>query len=569
MKNKSLIILGVLLSFSAYGFNLKCVCDDPFPTPLPVATPTPSPLPISTPTPSPLPVVTPSPTPMATATPTPRPTATPAPTAAPTPSPTPVPTTQPMGCTHTGSGKDYQVGDGKEFLDLEAVPFETLKAGDTVRIFYRAAPYRSKLMISGQGTATQPIKICGVAGPNGEKPVIDGQDAKTRAQLSFPFSGHQPRGLIIIGHAYNNQDYWANPKYIILEGLKITHASPEFTYTDLSGAKVAYVQFSAGVFIQRGENITIRNNEFTESNLAIYGGTGSGGELMKDVTIEGNWIYKNGSIQSYYEHNIYMEGLNTLYQYNYMQAPRGPQGYALGANIKDRGAGTVVRYNWIEDGAHILDIVDAQEARDSTIALPSFHETLVYGNVFVQKEPRAGSMFHYGGDSGLLDTYRKGTLKFYNNTIVIRNKNYTAYQQPVLFELSTNEEHLDAKNNIFFSEVAPSPDGKNIYMFGIRDGVTAGIANFSKNWISNGWVTNQAAGQYNNVTLQVTGFSTSKFGVNPGFASEALDNFELLSTSTVLNQGDAVTPVVDKRYVKHQKFESRIGSDDFGAFELK
>ncbi|MBK6519857.1 MAG: hypothetical protein IPG04_38430 [Polyangiaceae bacterium] len=30
-------------------------------------------------------------------------------------------------------------------------------------------------------------------------------------------------------------------------------------------------------------------------------------------------------------------------------------------------------------------------------------------------------MVHYGGDSGMLDTYRKGTLHFFNNTVVVEN----------------------------------------------------------------------------------------------------------------------------------------------------
>ena len=107
-----------------------------------------------------------------------------------------------IDCTHVGSGTDYAVGPGQAYASLGEVPTELLSGGDTVRIFYREEPYREKIMIGGKGTAEQPIRVCGVAGPNGELPVIDGNGATSRPESDYPFEGHQERGVVVMGHRH-------------------------------------------------------------------------------------------------------------------------------------------------------------------------------------------------------------------------------------------------------------------------------------------------------------------------------------------------------------------------------
>ena len=59
---------------------------------------------------------------------------TPSPSPAPTPTP-PVETLALGACEASGKGTDYQVGPGKAYTALDQVPWESLKAGDTVRIW--------------------------------------------------------------------------------------------------------------------------------------------------------------------------------------------------------------------------------------------------------------------------------------------------------------------------------------------------------------------------------------------------------------------------------------------------
>ncbi|NUP10207.1 MAG: right-handed parallel beta-helix repeat-containing protein [Polyangiaceae bacterium] len=442
-----------------------------------------------------------------------------------------------VDCTHVGSGTDYQVGPGKAYENIGDVPFESLVAGDTVRIFHRAEPYREKMMIAGVGTADQPVRVCGVAGPNGELPVIDGNGATTRPQMDFPFNGHQPRGLIIIGHAHD-RPYEEQPSHIVVEGLELTGASPENTFTDKSGAATTYGPAAAGIFVQRGDDITVRGCAIHENNNGIFMGTGSGVDATRRVLIEANHIYLNGSLTDFFEHNVYNEVEGITYQFNHFGRPRaGANGVVNGANIKDRSAGTVIRYNWIEDGGHLIDLVEAQEAKAATLAMPSFHESFVYGNVLVRNGTQDGSMVHYGGDSGTVSDYRKGTLRFYQNTVVVKNAGAAAYDRPAVFELSTNDEHLEATNNIFFSTQAGT-ELSPIVMLGRRDGVTSGIATFTTNWVSPGWTPwDQTPGTETQNVATAAGLPSPIGGTDPGFTNAASDDYTLKSGAPVIGVG--------------------------------
>src|SRR5215467_14472301 len=80
-----------------------------------------------------------------------------------------------QACLPSGQGNDYQVGPNNgQLSSLAQVPWENLGPGDTVRIFYQATPYPGKFAINAHGTASAPVRVCGVVGPNGERPIIDG-----------------------------------------------------------------------------------------------------------------------------------------------------------------------------------------------------------------------------------------------------------------------------------------------------------------------------------------------------------------------------------------------------------
>jgi hypothetical protein len=88
-------------------------------------------------------------------------------------------------CTKSTGGTDYEVGPGQPYGSIGEVPWHALEPGDTVRVHARPEPYREKVLISRRGTESQPIRLCGVAGGDGRRPIIDGDGAVTSANMHF------------------------------------------------------------------------------------------------------------------------------------------------------------------------------------------------------------------------------------------------------------------------------------------------------------------------------------------------------------------------------------------------
>src|SRR5688572_12437214 len=83
---------------------------------------------------------------------------------------------------HGLNAATYEVGPAKPYTSIGKVPWESLAPGDIVLIHWQSAAYKEKWVIGRQGTASAPITVRGVPGPNGELPIIDGNGATTRAQ---------------------------------------------------------------------------------------------------------------------------------------------------------------------------------------------------------------------------------------------------------------------------------------------------------------------------------------------------------------------------------------------------
>lgn len=477
----------------------------------------------------------------------------------------------PVGCV-PGSGEDHPVGPGKRHENLADVPWAKLRAGDTVRVFPRAEPYHEKIMIGGVGRPDAPIKVCGVRGPKGELPVLDGAGATTQPGLEFPYDGHQVRGLVIIGKRHSDP-YREQPEHIVLESLEIRNANRQHTFRDRHGKETKWAENAAGVFLQRGDHITIRGCVIHDNENGLFLGTAGAEELSHDILVEGNHVYGNASPTDWFEHNLYNEASGVVIQHNHFGPPkRGPNG-TLGANIKERSAGVVIRYNWIEDGAHLIDLVDSQEARDPNLKDPRFHVSYVYGNVLVRGKEASGSMVHYGGDSGLFDTYRKGTLHFFHNTVVVRNATHPEWQGTAVFELSTNDEKLDMRNNVVFAESPPTPT-RPVALLGARDGIISGDATLASNWLSTGVnALDGVPGKLHDRRAKVAGFEASLFGADPAFADPAKLDYAPSPSSALVGKASRVQGdhAVSLQYVLHGRAEPRPREDppSIGAFSAR
>ena len=446
----------------------------------------------------------------------------------------------------TAGATDYEVGEGAGMLTaIGDVPWESLQPGDRALIHWRPTAYHEKWVLCRQGTAAQPIVVSGVPGPLGQLPVIDGRNATTRLALDY---WNESRGVLKIGGANTPND--TLPSHIVIENLDIRSGRPPYSFTNADNNPENYSSNAAAIYVEKAEQLEIRNCVLSDSGNGLFIGSFNG--LTRDILIDGNSIHGNGIEGSAYEHNTYTSAIGITYQRNHMGRLRD---LCDGNNLKDRSAGLVVRYNWIEDGNRQLDLVDAADG--SVVAThPDYRTTFVYGNVLVEADLQGNSqIIHYGGDSGATGGYRKGTLHLYHNTLVSTRSGNTT-----LVRLSTDDEHADARGNILYTTAT----GSRLAMLS-----SAGVIDLRDNWIRDGWVDSHSGGG------TVIDHGSNITGTDPGFADFATRDFSPSEGSVCIDRGgplhaDTVPehqPVW--QYIRHQDSTVRPndGARDLGALE--
>ena len=443
----------------------------------------------------------------------------------------------------------YEIGPGKTYENVIDCPWESLVAGDTVLIYYRATPYKEKFGLFVQGTEASPITVSGVVGPGGELPILDGNDAVHRMEQSY---WSDERGVIKLGGT-NIPAENPTPTWIIIENLDIKSARPPYTYTDEDGPTVkAYVDAAASIFIEKGKNITVRYCILRDCGNGFFTAS-SDAEASEDILIQGCHIYDNGIDASIYHHNNYTASLGIIHEYNHMGPMRAG---CSGNNLKDRSAGQVVRYNFIEGGNRQLDLINAE---DSILIAndPSHDETHVYGNVLVEYDLDGNrQMVHYGEDTNT--GVRDGTLYFYNNTMASFRSDRNSF-----FRVSGGDPCvLDLRNNIIYSELY-----REDYIELTSDDSRKGTVNLRNCWLKTDWVPG------GRLTLNNYGGNVEE--MNPQFVDEANNDFHLASTSNCIDAGTTLDPAVlpdnnvVSQYVYLASYEARPvdATIDIGAFE--
>ncbi len=455
-------------------------------------------------------------------------------------------------CVASGLGIDYQVGDGKPYTALEQVPWENLGPGDTVRIFYRAVPYFGKFLLAAQGTSVAPVRVCGVRGPNDERPIIDGHGAITRPALlnaygnsAFTRDIHQARSVIVV-KPLAGQPYEAYPRFIQIDGLTIRRGHPNYTFTDAAGAAKTYAAFGACIWVDRGHDILIADNEISDCSMAVFSKSTDDGDFAqtKNLRLSGNYFWGHGIAGSDRMHTSYTQSVGIVIEFNRYGPLRAG---ASGNPIKDRSVGTVVRYNRVEGGAHSIDLVEAEDFPIAATANPAYRATFVYGNQIV-KSGNTGSFIHYGGDH--FDSapgsnwgepiFRKGTLYFFNNTIHVTGTS------GVLFQVDTTEETAEIWNNVFVFDASVA----NPSMRARRDVGAAwtpgGVVNLGRNWISAGW---SDSGPWHTVQGELNGTANLIVGNS---APIDLATLTPLAGSAIVDMGQTGPTAVSAYVVSHQ-----------------
>lgn len=442
---------------------------------------------------------------------------------------------------------DYNVGPGQPLSMIAEVPWESLQAGDRVYIHWQDTPYYEKWVVNAQGTELAPIEIIGVPGPSGELPVISGDGATTPPALNF---WNEVRGVIKVGGSNTPAD--GLPSWIVIENLEVRSGHPDYQFTNDNGVVESYVDNAAAIYVEKAEHLTIRNCELHDCGNGIFIGAFDG--QTQDIMIDGNYIHGNGIEGEFLEHNTYTSAIGITYQFNRF-GPLRPG--ADGNNLKDRSAGLVVRYNWIEAGNRQLDLVDAS-AIPEVNGHPSYSTTHVYGNILIEPDDGNSQIMHYGGDGNNEDDYRKGILYFYNNTVISTRSGNTT-----LVRLSSNDESALAFNNVIHATAG----GQHMAMI-----AGSGTFDMDHNWVNTDW---QDCHCLPEGTVNDTGTNLS--GDAPGFVDFDLQNFRPTENSPLVDSGAELFPEiaadypVDLEYLEHTSNQDRWndGALDIGAFEYE
>ncbi len=470
----------------------------------------------------------------------------------------------------------YSVGPGQPYEELGSLPWMTLAPGDTVRIHWRSKPYASKIFLRVSGTPENPIVIRGIPNENGDLPVLSGENATTDPQFIGYFSRQwtEDLGLFLIHRntrvpPVDEESY--KPKHIIFEYLEITGVKPSNTFIDQDGKTRNYNRFSSAIHALEVENLTIRYCKIHDNAQGIFTNTNDGGEgyISRNILIEYNEIWGNGNADDNgIEHNIYTQAAGTIIQFNRMGSLRPG---SRGANIKDRSSGTIIRYNWIEGSARLLDLVETEGGWRIILNEPNYHDVYVYGNIFVNdmtNDPFGVNMIHFGFDNDP-ELAKRGTLYFYHNTIFIKGDKENFWYVKV-FDVTddndpaTTEGRVNLYNNIVHKEgttqLTLMRDGGTLYFY------------------ANNWLYEDYDELGYGATAEINYIVNPILGSDPGFTDASAGDFTLTRSSPAVDRSHSLPAHIvsnyplTKEYVKHADSKDRTLSGtafDLGALEYE
>ena len=487
---------------------------------------------------------------------------------------------------------DYNVGPNRAYATIGAVPWYKLRPGDNVFIYYKPTPYYEKFLISTRGTAGKWIRVIGVPGSDGALPIISGKNATTSANMHYHWpaasgaSAIQHLGVVqIAAGAGENAPL---PGYIEIANLKIQDGFKTNQFTAENGTRGNYDGFAACIYARSVQHLVVRNNILTDCGQGFYNWTGSGTAwwdgLQMDTVVRGNYFYNNGNPNSYTEHQSYTESDGVTYEYNRFGPMRAG---ALGSQLKDRSAGTVIRYNYVEasPSGWMIDLVEPENGYAALGAKDAYKETFLYGNVLISRGATINgpNMVHWNEDHQMAvgRAVRPGSrLFFYHNTVLVVanqadfnsfhvfNTTWGGYDCPGAATAGV----IDVRNNIFAA--APRTPGAMMPLMRFAHCRDTNFA-FGPNWVSPGWVVG-TSGSLSGTTSLVSPANNS-----PGFVGA--NDLHLTQSSSAAGIGGALAPEVlnnslgmalvpSDQYVEHQQITRRVTSgagSDAGAFELR
>ena len=506
--------------------------------------------------------------------------------------------------TGTALAATYDVGPGKPRTTLSAVPWAALQPGDFVNIHYKPGGYHEKIQVSASGTQASHIVIRGIPDPaTGALPILDGQNAVDDPSMDLRGGLSTTWGIIMVSPRKSTYVYGAyHVSWVDIESLDIRNAyytaDNSISFTDQFGKVHGYDGFACGIYIEWAHDFAVRGCEISNCCNGLFANSKNlAAQSSQRLLIEKNYFHDNSLpytadpnnpnlpiSNGYHEHHLYTESAGCIIQYNRFGRLRPG---AHGVAIKDRSSGQIIRYNEFDmtEESNVLALPNCQGGSGFINLQPDYQEAYVYGNLITIENYTSGiTAVMWGAFDGpkfYADGHR-GTLHFYNNTIVNHHAGLSLFLMPDVNYTSnasvTNPtyENVDFRNNIVFTDTSVQNNPYYAMRF-VTGGTTNGRGdiNLGKNWLSPAWRKEAPLGPWtgalNGVANLIVGDNT---GANdPHFVDMAAHDYHVLIPGNSLDAAGALSassPAVTLEYLASQNQKPRVTQGlgtDLGALE--
>lgn len=411
------------------------------------------------------------------------------------------------------------VGPGEQYPTPDKVPWSSLQPQTQVDIYWQADAYHSKIDINQSG-----ITVNGILGPQNQLPVLDGASAVENVDAAYFSDGISNAGVIIV--APSTGDYQVTN--VVVSNLEVMGGyGPGAGFTDRYGEQAPWNNSSAGIALYSDNGVTISHCSIHGNGNGIFGksdanyGT-AGNEDLYNVHLIGNHVYANGIIGSDRQHDTYLEGFYTTYEFN----TYGPLiDGAIGGALKDRSDQPTVAYNYITGGNYQLEMIEADDGSPDLTADPNYGRAWVYGNVIYDNNDSPNIVL--AGSDGSGPTAQPGPLYFYNNTVVDQNDGIYGNAHTHWFK--SNGDTIYAFDNIFWAYPPVGGSGWYGYIYlsasefgGATVYTGANVVNFDLTANDDGSTTTY-------------GWSNTLLVGNPGFVNLSTGDYRLCAGSPAVN----------------------------------
>jgi hypothetical protein len=449
----------------------------------------------------------------------------------------------------------YAIGPGTHYPALHDFNWHSLAPGDTVEVYYQPQPYQDKVQLANSGTADAPIRVVGIPDPWGNLPRLNAAGAVESADSSYFSSQMATEGVFTVVPSKWN----TSVEYVEIEGFEIYNANRENYFFNTQGQKIYWNSGAAAVAFYNARNVTVSACVIHDNENGLFGKSdGSVAGTLRNIVINANTVFNNGRAGEDHYHNAYLEGIDTVYQFNTFGPPVAG---SAGNNVKDRSAGLVFRYNVVEGGVRLMDLVDPDDGAPLITQVPSFGKTYVYGNVFINPLwGGAASMIHFGYDADPANAQRQ--LYFFYNTVVNMNDQTAGGRwYTYVFNVDGPAQSVYAADNIFHS-YCPNPDHwSGDFYFMANNGNLQLQSNWAPSWAQPGSVNS------------LTGWDTMLTGTAPGFVNVNAGDYRLTTGSPCRRAAHALPRElagfpVDYQYdPRFGAWQVRDSANNLGAIE--